>query len=107
MAKKGLASVPQGGFHLPELPEKLGIDPILAGLLHMACFMELSGEDAVDFDESVSALEVMSSYLQRLTRARCNEIEEQLRRVASYAKRHGWEARAAKFIRNLLQNAGK
>src|SRR5262245_23543066 len=88
-------------FHLPELPAELNIDPILAALLHMACFMELSGEKAVDFDESITAMEAMGYYFQRLTPQQVKETSAQIKLVASFAKKAKWKQEAIKFISKL------
>jgi hypothetical protein len=98
--------VPVDAYHMPELPEELRVDPVLAALLHMACFMELSDEQTVDFDESMSTLQAMGYYLQRLPPARVKEINAQLKRVAAYGKKQKWKKEALGFIPNLLSNAG-
>jgi len=91
---------------MPELPAKLKVDPVLAALLHMACFMELSAEKTVDFDESLTAMQAMGYYLQRLPPARVKEINAQLKRVAAYGKKQKWKKEAVAFISKLLDNAG-
>jgi hypothetical protein len=106
MAKKDVEWVPKGGFSMPELPAELGIHPILAALLHMACFMEFSDEEVVDFDESLATLEALGFYLQRLTPAQVKEVNRQLKKIVTYAKQQKWDPKAAKFIRDLLKNAG-
>ena len=95
-----------GAFHMPALPAELAVDPILSSLLHMACFMELSGEKAVDFDESITAMEHMGYYLQRLNPEQVSEITPQLLRVVEYGKSENWNEEALEFISNLLKNVG-
>lgn len=102
----GAKWVPVDAYHMPELPADLNVDPVLAALLHMACFMELSDERSVEFNESMSALEAMGYYLQRLPRARVKEMNAQLKRVAAYGKKHKWKKEALAFIPKLLSNAG-
>jgi len=102
----GLKWVPVDAYHMPELPAELKVDPILAALLHMACFMELSAEKTVDFDESITAMEAMGYYLQRLTPAQAKAVNAQLKRVADYGKKQKWKKEAVKFISKLLDNAG-
>lgn len=102
----GLEWMEVDAFRMPELPTGLDVDPILAGLLHMACFMELSGENAVDFDESIKSLQAMGYYLQRLTPAQVKQISAQLKRIATYAKKNKWKPESIKFISKLLENAG-
>ncbi len=102
----GVEWVPVDAYHMPELPAELGVDPVLAALLHMACFMELSDEKSVEFNESMSTLEAMGYYLQRLPPNRVKEINAQLKWVAEYGKKHKWKKEALKFIPKLLENAG-
>src|SRR5262249_60497642 len=102
----GLEWVENDAFHMPELPARLEIDPILAALLHMACFMELSGERTVDFDESITAMEAMGYYFQRLAPKQVTKTEDQLKRVVAYAKEKKWDKKAVEFVSKLLENAG-
>ena len=51
---------------MPVIPESLGVDPVLAALIHVAAFLELSGDDAVHPDWAVEALEYVAHYLHRL-----------------------------------------
>jgi outer membrane PBP1 activator LpoA protein len=98
--------VPVDAFHMPELPAKLKVDPVLAALLHMACIMELSAERTVDFDESLTAMQAMGYYLQRLTPAQIKSVNTQLQRVAAYGKKQKWKKEAVEFISKLLENTG-
>ena len=98
--------VPVDVYHMPVLPPELGVDPILSALLHMACFMELSDERTVEFNESMVTLQVMGLYFQRLKPKQVKEITAQLKRVADYGKKQKWKKEALTFIRSLLKNAG-
>ena len=102
----GLKWVPVDAYHMPELPAELKVDPILAALLHMACFMELSAEKTVDFDESITAMEAMGYYLRRLTPAQIKAVNAQLKRVAEYGKKQRWKKEAVEFVSKLLENSG-
>ena len=102
----GMKWVPVDAYHMPELPAELEIDPVLAALLHMACFTELSAEKTVDFDESITAMEAMGYYFQRLTPKQVKDINAQLKRVAAYGKKHKWKKEAVEFVAKLLENAG-
>ena len=98
--------VPVDAFHLPEIPAELKVDPVLAALLHLACFAELSGERSVDFDESMSAMEAVGYYLQRLPQKRRKDVDAQLKRVADYGKKRRWKKEAVVFVRGLLADSG-
>ena len=45
--------VDKEAFVMPLLPESLDVDPQFAALFHMAAFLELSGDEAVDPDWAV------------------------------------------------------
>jgi hypothetical protein len=102
----GLEWVESGAFHIPVLPTDLGVDPILAALLHMACFMEFSDEKAVNFDESITAMETMGYYFQFLTPDRRSDVGAQLKLVAEYAENQKWKGETIEFISDLLKNSG-
>lgn len=92
-------------YQLPELPEELELDPLLAGLLHVTCFLEFSDEQSVNPDDAVEAMESMAFYLQRLKPAQKKQINEQLKRVVAYAKKQKWEKDVVKSLKNFLTNA--
>ncbi len=91
---------------MPTIPEELGIDPILSGLLHHAAFLELSADDTVDPDWAVEAMEHVGAYLQRLKGSRAQGIQEDLDKIADYGKRHGWHDDLVEFIDNFLRYSG-
>jgi hypothetical protein len=102
----GMKFVPVDAYHMPELPAALKVDPVLTSLLHMACFMELSGDEAVDADEPVTAMEAMGYYLQRLTPQQISQINAQLKRVAAYGRKQKWKKDALACVSKLLENSG-
>lgn len=97
---------PDGPYHLPEIPADLGIDPTLAALVHVAAFLELSGDDTVGFDEALEALEAMSAYLQRLTLEQAESVKAQLKKIAVHGERNGWPPEAVQVARKFLSNSG-
>lgn len=50
MADDKVRWVKKDSFVMPILPKSLKVDPVLAGLLHLAAFLELSGENTVAVD---------------------------------------------------------
>jgi hypothetical protein len=50
-------------FVMPLLPASLRVDPAFAALLHVTAFLELSGDEAVDPDRAVEAMEQIAHYL--------------------------------------------
>jgi len=79
--------VNDGAFVMPMLPASLRIDPILAGLLHVAAFLELSGDEMIDPDRAVEAMEHISHYLHQLPTEREQALREQVSRVADHARK--------------------
>jgi hypothetical protein len=98
--------VDKDAFVMPVLPTSLGIDPIVAALLHAVAFLELSGDGTVDPDWAVEALEHIVHYLGRLPAARIAILGEQVARVAATAKAAGWGDEAAKFFDAFMGNFG-
>ena len=93
-------------YTMPIIPAALTIDPMLAALVHLAGFVELSGEGTVDPDWAIEALEGVGYYLQRLPADRCEVLQAQLDHLGEHAVREGWEPDAVEFIRRFLKTAG-
>ncbi len=102
----GLEWVEKDAYVMPELPASLKVDPILAALLHVAAFLELSGDESVDPDWAVEAMEHVGFYLQQLPAQQVQVVREQIKRVAAHAKKKKWGARAIKFFSQFLENFG-
>jgi hypothetical protein len=101
-----LILVETDAFHPPEIPESLGIDPLLSALVCTLLFIELSGDKTVDPDDAVTAEEAIGYYLQRLTPKQVTAIKKHLSKLGDYAEQHGWSPEAVKCIRGFLANAG-
>ena len=94
--------VDKAAFVMPVIPPALRIDPILAALLHCMSFLELSGDDAVDPDWAVEAMEHVASYLQRLPGEEIAAIARQLADVSAYARKQGAPSTFVEFIDGFL-----
>ena len=88
-------------FVMPLIPEELHIDPLFAGLLHCMAFLELSGDNDVDPDWAIEAMEHVSVYLQRLPHERQLDIASQLDRLAGWATASG-QPKFASYSREFL-----
>src|SRR5262245_2697064 len=86
--------VKKDAFVMPILPESLRVDPLVAGFLHMLAFLELSGDDTVDPDWAVEAMEHVGFYLERLPPDRRAALEEQVGWVAAHARKKKWDKAA-------------
>ena len=102
----GLVWVPKSAVVMPVIPEHLGIDPLLAAALHAEAFLNLSGDDAVDPDWAVEALEHMAYYLHRLSAEQLRIIQEQLDKIAKWGAEQGWSEDLISNVKNFLVEAG-
>jgi hypothetical protein len=94
--------IDKSAYVMPALPESLGVDPVVSALLHVAAFLELSGDEAVDPDYAVEAMEHVGFYLSRLSAQQIAAIREQLDRVAAHAQAEGWREEAVEFFTELM-----
>jgi hypothetical protein len=102
----GLELIKNGAYVMPELPTSLRVDPIVAAPLHVAAFLELSGDDTVDPDSAVEAMEHIGVYLGRLPARRMAAIREQLARVAAHAKAQRWGTEPVEFFTEFVEHFG-
>ena len=98
--------VDKDAYVLPVLPESLGVDPMFAALLHTAAFLEISGDEAVNPDWAVEALEHMAYYLQRLPESDIDRLNRQLYSVAEYGRKDGWAEEVVEFIETFFEACG-
>jgi hypothetical protein len=98
--------VPKAAFVMPLLPPQLEVDPVLAALLHCMAFLEVSGDDAVDPDWAVEAMEYVATYVQRLPREQLDAIEKQLARIGEYMRQLNETAPLVTFVDNFLVTCG-
>lgn len=99
-------SVEKDAFVLPVLPKSLRLDPVLAALLHLTSFLELSGDETVDPDWAVEALEHVGHYLQQLSAEQLAVIRDQTNRVAAFAREKNWRTDVQQFFDEFLENFG-
>jgi hypothetical protein len=98
--------VDKDAFAMPLLPASLRVDPVVAALLHVSAFLELSGDDAVNPDWAVEAMEHVSHYLKQLPAERVESLRRQLARVAAHARKEKWGEQAIEYFAEFLENSG-
>jgi hypothetical protein len=98
--------VGKDAFVMPLLPAALRVDPAVAALLHVTAFLELSGDESVDPDWAVEAMEHVAHYLQQLPADRVEALRDQVGRVAAYARQENWGPEAVEFFAEYLENFG-
>ncbi len=96
--------VKKDAFVMPVLPKSLRVDPVVAGFLHMMAFLELSGDDTVDPDGAVEAMEHVGFYLDRFPPDRKAVFGEQVGRVTAYARKKRWGKAAVEFFSEFMDN---
>jgi hypothetical protein len=109
-----VAKKPDGKIHwvkkdayvMPVLPASLKIDPLVAGFLHMFAFLELSGDDTVDPDWAVEAIEHVVYYFNQLTPEAKANLGEQIGRVTKHARKEKWGKATVEFFRDFIENFG-
>jgi len=98
--------VSKDAFVMPVLPSELGVDPLFAALLYATAFLVLSGDESVDPDWGLEALEHMGYYLQRLPPSEVERFRLQLGRIADYGERQSWPKEFTSFVRGFLRSFG-
>ena len=93
-------------FVMPLIPADLRVDPVVAALLHCTAFLELSGDEDVDPDWAVEAMEHVATYLQRLPPERIGAVSDQLASVRAYAEQQGAPQEFLEFVDGFLANFG-
>jgi len=93
-------------FAMPVLPKSLEVDPVVAALLHVTAFLELSGDDAVHPDWAVEAMEHVAHYLQQLRPEQVETVRQQVARVTEHARQNNWGDEAVEFFDKFLENFG-
>lgn len=93
-------------FAMPAVPEKLGIDPLLLGLLHLTAVLDFADDSAIDATIANEALEQVELYLQRSSVEDLEVIQAQLEKIEEYGAEANWPEEILDFVREFLLNAG-
>jgi len=95
-----------GAAVFPLIPEELGIDPLLLGLLHAYVFLEGSEEPVVHPLAAEEAMQYLATYLQRLQGPRLKRVQEDLLTLAQFAKMDQWPKVQIRFLQTFLADNG-
>ncbi|WP_131989103.1 leucine-rich repeat domain-containing protein [Chthoniobacter flavus] len=93
-------------FVMPVIPEKLGIDPRTLAVLHCVSFLELSGDNTVDPDWAVEALEHVAHYLLRLGNNDLAELKRDTAMIASWAESKQMPPHFIDLVRHFTDHCG-
>jgi hypothetical protein len=93
-------------FVMPVIPGDLAVDPRTLALLHCISFLELSGDDTVDPDWAVEAMEHVTHYLHRLDQDSLTRMRTDMESIASWAESKQMAPRFIDLARRFTEYAG-
>ncbi|MCA9626835.1 MAG: hypothetical protein KC766_04195 [Myxococcales bacterium] len=91
---------------LPEIPEELGLDPVLCALLHLAYFLDSVEEETLSAEHATPNLERVGLYVQRLDDEQLDELEAQLAELVEYAIAEKWSEDQREWLASFLEHCG-
>ena len=83
--------IPEGAAVFPEIPEELGVHPLLLCALHSLVFLSGSSESIVHPAAADEAMDYLSRYLERLTGAEQQRAREDMDCILRYARQEKWD----------------
>jgi hypothetical protein len=93
-------------FVMPIIPHELHVDPRTLAVLHCVSFLELSGDDTVDPDWAVEAMEHVAHYLQRLDQGGLTRMRADMASIASWAESKQMPPRFVELARRFTEYVG-
>ena len=99
-------AVPEGAAVFPLIPPELGVNPLLLAVLHAIVFLDGSAKEIVEPSAAEEARGHMAEYLQRLRGAQMQQIVEDMKCLAGYARHAKWPKQQQLFIKEFLQDYG-
>jgi hypothetical protein len=98
--------VPEGAAVFPEIPDELGVQPLLLATVHAFVFVTGSDRKIVHPGAGDEAVHAIAGYLQRLTGPDLRRANEDLSTLLSYAKQQGWPKQLQHFLKTFLTDLG-
>lgn len=98
---QGARVVKREAFVLPLIPTGIGVDPMVAAVVHCLAFFELSGEGAVELSAGNEATAHVGHYFDDLSSEQRRAFKEQLKRIVAHGKKKKWPPAALRFVRTL------
>jgi hypothetical protein len=93
-------------FVMPVVPVELQVDPRTLAILHCIAFLELSGDETVDPDWAVEAMEHVAHYLLRLAPNEVDKLRSEMQQVASWAESEQMAPQFVNLARRFTEYAG-
>ena len=96
----------EGKFVMPVVPEELHVDPSTLAILHCVSFLELSGDETVDPDWAVEAMEHVAHYLHRFSQDEVSRMRADMQAIASWAESHEMPPQFIDLVQHFTEYAG-
>ena len=98
--------VPEGAAVFPEIPEELGVHPLLLAVMHATVFFVGSTKEVVDPSASDEAIGRIETYLQRLAGDDLRRVEEDMACLITYARSEKWDRGLIQALKTFLSDMG-
>ena len=104
--EESAGEVPEGAAVFPEIPDELGVHPLLLATLHAFVFVTGSDAAIVQPEAGDEAAHAIAGYLQRLSGPDLRRANDDLAALLSYAKQQGWPKQLQHFLKTFLTDLG-
>jgi len=98
--------VVEGAAVFPEIPEELGVHPMLLGIIHSFVFLDGSDPDVVSPPAASEAMEYLVMYMQRLKGPELRRAKEDMEAMVGFAKEQKWPKQYVLFLKSFLADIG-
>jgi hypothetical protein len=106
MSDEPEAEVPEGAAVFPDIPEDLGVNPLLLAVLQAAVFLAGSSEEVVHPAAADEVLQGLAGYLQRLRGPQLRQVREDMGCLIAYARQQQWPRQFVQALRTFLDDCG-
>jgi hypothetical protein len=106
MTEEEGALVPEGAAVFPEIPEELGVNPLLLAVLHATVFLAGSDDDVVDSAAADEAVSALAGYLRRLEGEQLRAVREDMACLVDYARSQKWPKQSVLTLKTFLADFG-
>jgi hypothetical protein len=96
--------VPEGAANFFEIPEELGIHPLLLAVLHAVVFLAYSAEDALHPSAAEEALQEIVTYLRRLQGPELQRVRADIDCLIALARQEKWPQVETDFLCGFLED---
>ena len=98
--------VVDGAAVFPEIPDELGVHPMLLGIIHAFVFLDGSDPDVVSPPAAGEAMEYLVMYMQRLKGPELRRAKEDMESLVGFAKEQKWPKQYVLFLKSFLADIG-